>query len=497
MARWAIYALIFSFLPGFNTDIAAHVGGLAGGFVIGILAGLPDCLTAPESSSGKRWPASRLRLPHMPFCRTTSGIRRLASPYWQSLQLRFRENQSTALAQPILLRGAKQLLTLSGSTGTRRGADLRSSSLIQDGSVLIRDGLIASVGSTRRLENLKEVRGALEIPVHGRVVMPGFVDAGLHISLSHSRTSYKPKRASDFQEDSLTLMRGCLLHGTVTADVKASAGANDYHSDLSVFRKIAKFGDTPVRLFRSWRIGQHSVRGEAGRSDFRNALHTLNGRGLIHAIALEPLSEEPDELDLLLEAKAAGARFQIIWSGGSPRLFEDLVSRLEPSCVFYRCEPNASEAAILADRSTVAVLPAGKHVFEGPPTTIGRDLVDSGVAVALSSGYHSISAASFSMQMSIALAVTRLGLTVEEAIAAATVNAAYAIGCGNQTGTLEIGKQADLIILNVPDYREIPEQFGINHVAMVFKSGTIALNRTRWRAPTDAQSTSRMRSKLL
>ncbi len=401
------------------------------------------------------------------------------------------------MAQPILLRGAKQLLTLGGPTGARRGADLRNLSLIQDGSVLIRDGVIASVGSTRRLENLKEVRGALEIPVHGRVVMPSFVDAGLHISLSRSRTSHKPKRASDFHEDSLTLMRGCLIHGTVTADVKASADGVDYHSDVSVFRKIAKIGDTPVRLFRSWRIGQRPLVGEAARTDLRETLQTLLGRGLVHAIAIEPLSEELEELDLLLEAKAAGAKFHVIWSGGSPRLFEDMIRRLEPSCVFYKCEPNASEAAILADSSSVAVLPAGKHVFEGPPTTIGRDLVDSGVAVALSSGYHSITAASFSMQMSIALAVTRLGLTVEEAIAAATVNAAYAIGCSGKTGTLEIGKQADLIILNVPDYREIPEQFGINHVAMVFRSGAIALNRTKWRAPSESQSSSRMRSKLL
>jgi imidazolonepropionase len=401
------------------------------------------------------------------------------------------------LAQPILLRGANQLLTLGGPAGARRGADLRNLSLIQDGSVLIRDGLIASVGSTRRLENLKEVRGALEIPVHGRVVMPSFVDAGIHISLSRSRTTNRPKRASDFHEDSLALMRGCLIHGTVTADVKASADGIDYHSDVSVFRKISKIGDTPVRLLRSWRIGQRPLADEAARTDLRETLGTLISRGLIHAIAIEPHSEEPEELELLLEAKAAGAKFHVIWSGGSPRLFEELIKRLEPSCVFYKCEPNASEAAILAEASTVAVLPAGKHVFEGPPTTIGRDLADSGVPVALSSGYHSITAASFSMQMSIALAVTRLGLTVEEAISAATVNAAYAIRCNDKTGTLEIGKQADLIVLNVPDYREIPEQFGINHVAMVFRSGAIALNRTKWRAPTDSQSASRMRSKLL
>jgi imidazolonepropionase len=401
------------------------------------------------------------------------------------------------LAQPILLRGAKQLLTLGGPGGPRRGADLRNIGLIQDGSVLIRDGLIASVGSTRRLENLKEVRGALDIPVHGRVVMPSFADAGLHISLSRSRTSHKPKRASDFHEDSLVLMRGCLLHGTVTADVKASADAPEYHSDISVFRRLAKIGDTPVRLFRTWRIGQRPLMNDADRTDLSQTLKTMLTRGLIHTIAIEPLSEELEELEVLIGAKAAGAKFHVIWSGGSPRLFEQLVTRLEPISVFYKCEPNASEAAILADTSAVAVLPAGKHVFEGPSTTIGRDLVDSGVAVALSSGYHSVSAASFSMQMSIALAVTRLGLTVEEAITAATVNAAHAIGCGHLTGSLEIGKHADLIILNVPDYREIPEQFGINHVAMVFRSGGIALNRTKWRAPTESQSASRMRSKLL
>ncbi len=401
------------------------------------------------------------------------------------------------MAQPILLRGARQLLTLGGPSGPRGGSDFRNIGLIQDGSVLIRDGLIASVGSTRRLENLKEVRGALDIPVHGRVVMPSFADAGLHISLSRSRTSHKPKRTSDFHEDSLALLRGCLLHGTVTADAKASADAAEYYSDVSVFRRLAKLGDTPVRLFRTWRMGQRPLTSAADRVDLSDTLKSLLGRGLIHTIAIEPLSEQVEELEILAEAKTAGARFQIIWSGGSPRLFEQLVTRLEPVSVFYKCEPNASEAAILREKSIVAVLPAGKHVFEGPPTTIGRDLVDSGVAVALSSGYHSVSAASFSMQMSIALAVTRLGLTVEEAITAATANAAHAIGCGHLTGSLEVGKQADLIILNLPDYREIPEQFGINHVAMVFKSGIIALNRTRWRAPTESQSASRMRSKLL
>jgi len=133
----------------------------------------------------------------------------------------------------------------------------------------------------------------------------------------------------------------------------------------------------------------------------------------------------------------------------------------------------------------LAVLAAGKRLFEGPVGTAGRDLVDAGAAIALSSGYQSVAVGNFSMQMSIALAVARLGLTPEEAWSAATINAAYAAGYGDITGSLEVGKQADLLILNVTDYREIPRQFGINHVAMVFRDGALVLNRTRWRAPAE------------
>jgi imidazolonepropionase len=81
------------------------------------------------------------------------------------------------------------------------------------------------------------------------------------------------------------------------------------------------------------------------------------------------------------------------------------------------------------------------------------------------------------MQMALALAVLRLRLTPEEAIAAATINAAYATGCGDSVGSLEVGKQADLLVLDIPDYREVHRQFGINHVAMVIREGKVVVSR--------------------
>ena len=91
-----------------------------------------------------------------------------------------------------LVRGARQLLTLRGPSGPRRGADLRNLGIIQDGAVLIADGLIREVGPSRRLENLALARGAEEIDASGRVVMPGFVD-------SHAHLAGGPARVSDYE----------------------------------------------------------------------------------------------------------------------------------------------------------------------------------------------------------------------------------------------------------------------------------------------------------
>src|ERR1700724_3465740 len=91
-----------------------------------------------------------------------------------------------------LVRGARQLLTLRGPSGPRRGADLGNLGIIQDGAVLIVDGLIREVGPSRRLENLALARGADEIDASGRVVMPGFVD-------SHAHLAGGPVRVSDYE----------------------------------------------------------------------------------------------------------------------------------------------------------------------------------------------------------------------------------------------------------------------------------------------------------
>ena len=85
------------------------------------------------------------------------------------------------------------------------------------------------------------------------------------------------------------------------------------------------------------------------------------------------------------------------------------------------------------------------------------------------------------MQIVLALAVMRLNLTIEHAIVATTINAAYAINQGNEIGSLEPGKHADVLILNLNDYRELPRRLGVNHVAMIIRDGVITANRMSWK----------------
>jgi imidazolonepropionase len=86
------------------------------------------------------------------------------------------------------------------------------------------------------------------------------------------------------------------------------------------------------------------------------------------------------------------------------------------------------------------------------------------------------------MQMVVALAVLRLRLSVEQAISATTINAAHAVGCADEVGSLEPGKRADILVLNLSDYREIPRRIGVNQVAMALREGSFLINRKRAKA---------------
>jgi imidazolonepropionase len=135
----------------------------------------------------------------------------------------------------------------------------------------------------------------------------------------------------------------------------------------------------------------------------------------------------------------------------------------------------------MVEAGVTAIFKAGGHLLESQPGGSLSEVVESGGAVALSSGYDAMEEMNFNMQFVVALAVMRLRLTVEQAIVAATINPAYAMHRGDEVGSLEVGKRAEILVLNLDDYRELPRRLGTNHVGMVFRRGHLVMNRTRWR----------------
>ena len=112
-----------------------------------------------------------------------------------------------------------------------------------------------------------------------------------------------------------------------------------------------------------------------------------------------------------------------------------------------------------------------------------RALVNHGVAVALATGYNPVLSPTCNMQMVLSLACARMRMTPAEAISAATVNGAYATGCGHLAGTIEAGQDlADLVLFDASDYREIPFHFGVNLVAMTIKRGVVLYKRSEVRS---------------
>ncbi len=134
----------------------------------------------------------------------------------------------------------------------------------------------------------------------------------------------------------------------------------------------------------------------------------------------------------------------------------------------------AADAARLAASDTIGVLmPAVNLNLGGTHFADGRMLIDAGAAVALATDINPGSAPCPSMPMVMALACRYNKLLPGEALNAATINAAYAVGLGDRVGSLELGKQADILLVDAPDYRYLAYEFGVNLVKTVFKRGTI------------------------
>ena len=387
----------------------------------------------------------------------------------------------------ILIRGARQLLTLRGAGGARCGSAHSELAIIQDGSLLVRDGVIVEVGPTRRLENLAVARGAQEINAAGRVVMPGFVD-------SHTHLAFPPAGGSDDPEDAVRLVRttnGQRLaarmrshiqlmarHGTTTVEVKTGC-AFDANAELKLFRALDGLKRDPLDVIATHLLRLTEDDGAPAGPDAadwaaRELLPVLRRRRYSR-FADVAWGCDPERLPHLARhldaARALGFALKVHAEGpGATAAITAAVERFATS-IDHLEHATPADTALLAGSCTIATLLPGAAFQHGGPEAPARALIDAGAPVALASNFNPRNSPMLCMQTVVALACLRLRMTPAEAVVAATINGAHALGRGDKTGSLEPGKLADIVILNTSDYRDLARDFGANLVRLTMKRG--------------------------
>jgi imidazolonepropionase len=394
------------------------------------------------------------------------------------------------LARSILIRGACQLLTLRGGPGPRRGPELSDLAIIRDGALLVSDGVIQEVGPSRRVENLAKARDAIEISATGRVVMPGFVDSHTHLmapppgvpedELRRAARLVRTSSARRLVSKTRVHVEAMARHGTTTVEGKTGC-CMDLSAEVKLLRVLAALRNTPLDvlatvLLRLPRAGAvpHAMAEQMVDWMCRELLPKISKRRLAQ-FADVVLDDNPAHRHwferLIAAAKTSGLGCKIHCGPGSAQTVMELVRSGDVVSIGHLESAPAEDVEALAGSQSVATLLPGFELHRTRAAATARSLIEAGVPIALASDFNPQYAPTLNMQTVVALGSMQLGLAAAEAISAATINGAHAAGCAGSIGSLELGKQADLVMLNISDYREMAGQLGSNLVRLTMKRG--------------------------
>jgi imidazolonepropionase len=419
----------------------------------------------------------------------------------------------------LLVHSAAQVATCASPGGPRRGKAMDDAGVVADGAVAIKDGRIVAVGASEDL--LPRYVAEEELDATGCVVCPGFVDPHTHAVFAGDRadeferrirgetyqqiaaagggilSTVRATRAAavpSIVDQSLARLDEMLQFGTTAVEVKTGYGL-DAASEMKLLRAIDRLDRTgPFELVPTF-MAAHTVPPEfAGRADAYVELivdellpaavawheasgFKADGRPMFVDVFCEQHAFSVDQARRVLEAgRAAGLPLkahvdQFTELGGLALALE-----LGATSVDHLDVTGADGIRALAASNAVGVvIPTASFNLGGARYANARAMIDAGAAVALTTDINPGSSPCPSLPLAMAIACRYQKLTPAEALVAGTLNAAHAIGLGDRVGSLEPGKQADLLMLDAPDYRHLAYQFGGNLVAKVVKKGTIAV----------------------
>ena len=365
----------------------------------------------------------------------------------------------------------------------------------RDVEILVEDGRIAEIAPSVRRPADVEI-----VDARGGVVLPGFVDPHTHAVFARGREEEFLARAAGLRydgggildsaahvaaasEDDLVdharpFLRRMLAHGTTTAEIKSGYGLS-VDGELKQLAAIATLREElPLRIVPTF-LGAHAFPTDRSRGDYvasliEEMIPWVKRRSLAtfcDVFCDRGFFSVDDARAVLVAARAAGMELKLHADELADVGAAALAAELGAISADHLLCANERGLHALAEAEVIGVLLPGTSFTLGVSFAPARRMIELGVPVALATDFNPGSCPIYAMPAVLSLAVTRLGLAIEEAIAAATLNAAAAVGLADEVGSLECGKSADLLVLDLPTYRQLPYYFAHNPVREVIVAG--------------------------
>lgn len=430
----------------------------------------------------------------------------------QAHKIRAVRGEGAAVPRSLLVAHANQLLTLRGPRGPRSREAASNLEIIEDGAVYIEGDRIADLGTSSEILQ-RHPRAATTLDASGKVVLPGLVDAHTHTIFAGSREREVEWKAQGLSYAEIAARGGGILH-TVRATREATE-ADLVRIGLERLLTFVSFGTTTVEVKSGYglrtadELKMLRAAAEAGRAAGLDVVPTFLGA---HAVPPEFEGRSDAYIDLLLneslQAVAVGqaASFCDVFVdegyftaeqgrrildkasalGLRPKVHADELSDTGGASLSADVRAvsadhllHASDAGVeaMAGAGVIATLLPATSLASRMPFADGRRLLAAGVPVALGTDFNP-NCWCESMQLVVALACHHNGLLPAQAITAATINAAWAVGRGDEVGSLERGKLADLVVLDAPTYHHLGYRLGGDLAEAVIKRGRVRKGRT-------------------
>lgn len=395
-----------------------------------------------------------------------------------------------------------------------KGADMSRLNVIEDGAILIKDGIIRYVGNSNPLRQIYTIFGHgatfQEIDAKGRVVLPGFVDSHTHMVFGGHRpdefrmrlegASYmsimekgggiqntvnatRDASIADLVENAEWLMDRMTAMGVTTVEVKSGYGL-DYVTEAKMLAAIGRLAAKKKIEVVPTFLGAHAVPEEyKGRtSDFVDFIidemlpKFRKAAKFCDIFTEKNVFEIEDSRRLMQAAKAQGYRLkfhadEIVPLGGA-----ELAAELGAVSADHLLHVSDGGIKALAEKNVVATLLPLTAFALMEPYAPARKMIEAGCAVALATDLNPGSCFSGSIPLMIALACIYMGMTIEEVITALTINGAAACGLADRKGSIQPGKDGDLVMLEFDNINMLPYYVGMNCVKTTIAKGHVLFN---------------------